>query len=84
MQRYGKLLIALAVITREYTMERLKLTRRQRLMAIVLISLGTSQVMAATVTLVLLLRTGVNTLSLTAVLITVLLTLASKLLFRKA
>ena len=65
-------------------MEGLKLTRRQRLMAIVRISLGTSQVMAATVTLVLLLRTGVNALSLTAGLITVLLTLASKLFFREA
>jgi len=65
-------------------MEGLKLTRRQRCMAIVRVTLGTSQIIAATVTLVLLLQTGVNQLSLTAVLITVLLTLASKLFFREA
>ena len=62
-------------------MEDVKLTRRQPLMAVLRIILGTGQIMGAIVTLILLLRTGVNGLSLSAILITVLLTLASKLFF---
>lgn len=62
-------------------MEDITLTRRQRLMAGLRIILGTGQIMGAIVTLILLLRTGVNGLSLSAILITVLLTLASKLFF---
>jgi hypothetical protein len=49
--------------------------------AVLRIILGTSQVMGATVSLILLVQTGVNGLSLAAILITVLLTLASKLQF---
>ena len=62
-------------------MEDVKLTRHQRLMAVLRIILGTGQIMGAIVTLILLLQTGVNGLSLSVILITVLLTLASKLFF---
>ena len=62
-------------------MEDVKLTRRQRLMAVLRTILGTGQIMGAIVTLILLLQTGVNGLSLSAIMITVLLTPASKLFF---
>ena len=62
-------------------MEDVKLIRRQRLMAVLRTILGTGQIMGAIVTLILLLQTGVNGLSLSAIMITVLLTPASKLFF---
>lgn len=50
-------------------------------MAVLRIILGTGQIMGAIVSLILLLHTGVNGLSLSAIMITVLLTPASKLFF---
>lgn len=60
-----------------------RLTPGQRKLAYLRIGLGTVQVMGATVSLILLLRTGINDLSVGAVVLTGLVTVASLLLFRK-
>ncbi|HUG19679.1 MAG TPA: hypothetical protein VMM56_11910 [Planctomycetaceae bacterium] len=56
---------------------------RERRLAIVRIVLGTGQIMGATVALILLVRTGVSTLSTIAVAITGLMTVSSLILFPK-
>jgi len=62
---------------------RSRISARIRRLAFVRIVLGAGQIMGATVSVILLLQTGVNGLSLSATAITGVLMLASKLLFRR-
>lgn len=59
-----------------------RILAKKRTVGVVRIALGIGQIMGATVSLILLLQTGVNGLSVSATVLTGLLTLASKLLFR--
>jgi len=61
---------------------RSRISARIRRLAFVRIVLGTGQIMGATVSVILLLQTGVNGLSLSATAITGLLVLISSLIFR--
>ncbi len=56
---------------------------KEKARAVVRIALGTAQVMAATVILVLLIETGASSLTVVATVITLLLVVVSRTLFRK-